>query len=456
MNKLKAMSGKKRMLCAAVILMLFAVQLVMHTNCDSLILDDWVFRGAAEGGVSIASFLAKRWQTWSSRLLIEGLLCVTTKSIWLWRVLDSLAMVLMAFSLCRLANAEKRPEMLGLAALLVTSIPFAILRSTGWQATGMNYYVPLACAMTACIPLADTLWKRKTPSVLAAFAVLCAVLGANQEQTAALIFGAHLVLGAAVIVRDKRMPPFAAAVFAVACAELAAHLLCPGNALRAQESVAIVNLRDYGQFTLIDKLDIGLTSTEALLIYTFNPILLACGAVVCATVFARRRGVRSKLVVLVAAAFVLCAFFADMTRTSELFAKVFAPFNEMRSYALLLGAAGCGEDVRFVMMTLATILLGMMTLSLYLSIGDRPLSACAAFVFALGFAARMAVSFSPTVVESGERTMLPLYGAMMLCALLCLRDVRDEGGKKKPIAAAYAVCALTAAVNFASSFMLAL
>ena len=115
-----------------------------------------------------------------------------------------------------------------------------------------------------------------------------------------------------------------------------------------------------------------------------------------------------------------------------------------------------GEDVRFVMMTLATILLGMMTLSLYLSIGDRPLSACAAFVFALGFAARMAVSFSPTVVESGERTMLPLYGAMMLCALLCLRDVRDEGGKKKPIAAAYAVCALTAAVNFASSFMLAL
>ena len=145
-----------------------------------------------------------------------------------------------------------------------------------------------------------------------------------------------------------------------------------------------------------------------------------------------------------------------MTRTLELPAKVFAPFNEMHSYALLLGAAGCGEDVRFVMMTLATILLGMMTLSLYLSIGDRPLSACAVFVFALGFAARMAVSFSPTVVESGERTMLPLYGAMMLCALLCLRDVRDEGGKKKPIAAAYAVCALTAAVNFASSFMLAL
>jgi hypothetical protein len=44
----------------------------------------------------------------------------------------------------------------------------------------------------------------------------------------------------------------------------------------------------------------------------------------------------------------------------------------------------------------------------------------------------------------------------MLCALLCLRDVRNEGGKNAPIAAAYVVCALTAAANFASSFALAL
>lgn len=454
MNKLKEMRGDKRLLCAAVLLALFAVQLVMHMNCDTLILDDWVFHDATEGGASIASFLARRWQTWSSRLLIEGLLCVTTKSIWFWRVLDSLTMVLMALSLCRLANAEKRPEMLGLAALLVTGIPFAILCSTGWQATSLNDYVPLACAMTACIPLADALWKRKTSVGMEIFALLCAVLGANQEQTAALIVGAHLVLGVALRVRDSKISPIIIAVFAIACAELAAHLLCPGNALRAKESVAMVNLRDYGQFTLIDKLDIGLTSTAALLIYTFNPVLLTCGAVVCATVFARKRGIRAKLTVLITAAFILRAFLADFTKNMGWVSN--APFNEMRSYSLLLGAAGCGEDIRFVMMALTIMALGAMAVSLYLSIGTRPLAACAVFAFALGFAARMAMSFSPTVVESGERTMLPLYGAMMLCALLCLRDVREEGGGRKPVTAAYVVCGLTAAANFVSSFMLAM
>lgn len=455
MNKLKAVCRDSRVRCAAVLLALLAVQLVMHMNCDSLILDDWVFHDATADGTSIASFLAARWQTWSSRLVIEGLLCVTTKSIWFWRVLDSLAMVLLAFSLCRLAHAEERPEMLGLAALLAAGIPFAILRSTGWQATGMNYYVPLACAATACIPLADALWKRRTPAALAAFAVLCAVLGANQEQTAAMLFGAHLVLGAALVARDRKASPIVVIVFLIACAELAAHLLCPGNAARAQESIALVNLRDYGQFTLIDKLDIGLTSTAALLIYTVNPILLACGAVVCATVFARGRKFYAKLAVLAAAAFVLRAFLADKTQSAAWLAGSNAPFNEMRGYALLLGAEGCGEGIRYVMLALTIFALGLMDVSLYLSIGDRPLAACAVFVFALGFAARMAMSFSPTVVESGERTMLPLYGAMMLCALLCLRDVREEGGKRKPVAAAYILCAVLAGANVLSSFALA-
>lgn len=453
MNKLK----DRRALCAAALLALLLVQLAMHLNCDSLIYDDWYFRDAAESGQSLFSFLSTRWQTWSSRLIIEALLCVTTRSVWLWRILDSLNMVLMAYALCRLANAEKRPGMLALAGLLVTTIPFAVLRSTGWQATGMNYYVPLACALTACIPLADALWGRKTPTALAVFAVLGAVLGANQEQTAALIFGAHVVLGAALAIRNRREKaanrPSAAVwlVLTVACAELAMHLLAPGNAVRAAESVATVNLRDYGQFTLIDKLDIGLTSTTALLMYTWNPVVAACGAVVLATVFARRRGWAVGLMAGLTAAFVLRAFLTNAA--AGLSGN--APFARMLDYTLLYGPDGVDDPARWAMLAATIVTLGMMALSLYLSIGHRPLAAAAAFIFALGFATRLVMGFSPTVVESGERTLLPFYGAMMLAALLCLRDVKAEGGSGKPIAAAYILCAVLAGANVLSSFALA-
>ena len=75
--------------------------------------------------------------------------------------------------------------------------------------------------------------------------------------------------------------------------------------------------------------------------------------------------------------------------------------------------------------------------------------------FGFDDAARMALAFSPTVVESGERTMLPLYGAMMLCALLCLRDAPEQSGWIKPVNAARFLCALLAAANLAGSFALA-
>lgn len=441
--------------CACVLLALLLVQLVMHLNADNLLLDDWVFYAVREGGQSVPAYLAQRWQTWSSRLIIEGALCFLTHSIWTWRVLDSLMMVLMAYSLCRLANAERRPGMLGLAVLMVTAIPFAILRSTGWMATSLNYYWPLTLTATALIPLSDALWQRKTGRGMAFMAIPCAVFGANQEQTAAVLVGAYLVLGAALFIRDRRMRLLLPAIFAIAVAQLALHLLCPGNRVRAAQSIAMVNLRDYRQFSLIDKLSIGLTSTTALLFFTYNPLLLGCGALTAGTVTARRRGALAQGLVLLLSAFVLRAFFADATK--ELCSQMAwnRPFAVMQTYALLLGPYGVGDAVRMIMMFVTVCMLGLMALSLYLSIGHRPLAAVSVFAFALGFAARMALSFSPTVVESGERTMLPLYGAMMLCALLCARDCGADGSRRWPVAAGTAVLALVAAANVAGSFALA-
>lgn len=446
-----------RVRCAFVLLCLLLVQLVMHMNCDNLLLDDWVFEDVLSRGERIPAFLKTRWETWSSRLLIEGTLCAVTHSIWAWRALDSLAMVLLAFALCRLAGCAQRPGMLALSACLVTAIPFAVLRSTGWMATSLNYYWPLACTSGALIPLADALWGRKTGRFWQLAAVPLALFGANQEQTAAVLAGASLVFGVALWVRERRVPTAALAVLGIAAAELALHLACPGNAVRAQESIALVNLRDYGQFSLIDKLSIGLTSTTALLIYTVNPILLATGALVASTILARRRGPAAYVLAGALSLFVLRAFAADLTGAVSALSGRNMPFALMQGYALKLGPEGIARagGLTLLMMFLTVAALGLMALMLYLSLGHRPLAGACVLVFAIGFAARMALSLSPTVVESGERTMLPLYGAMMLCALLCVRDCGEEGARRWPAYAAGAVAALCALTNVIGSFALA-
>lgn len=447
---------KTHILCAGVLAVLFIVQMVMHLNADNLLLDDWVFEAVLESGQSMPGFLAERWQGWSSRLIIEGLLVYTTHSIWLWRVCDSAMMVLMAVALARLAACEDRPDRLALCGMLVTTIPFAVLRSTGWQATSLNYYWPLACTLAALVPLADVLWKRRTGRLWQILALPCALLGANQEQTAAVLVGAYLVLGIALFVRDRRVAPLLLAVLIVSTVELCLHLVCPGNALRAQQSVALVNLRDYGQFGLIDRLSIGLTSTTALLLFTWCPVLAACGACVIASAVARRRGAAYVLLTALPLGFALFAVFAPQWLESWTAAEpVMRVFERFGTYVLLMGPQYAVGSGHMPMMVCIVCVLGVMALSLYLSIGHRPLAACAVFALALGFAARMALSFSPTVVESGERTMLPLYGAMMLCAVLSLRDVRAEGGRRWPVLAAFFCCAMLDAANVAGSFLLA-
>jgi len=446
---------KPHVLCAAVLMALFAVQMFMHMNVDNLLLDDWVFFSVLEQGQSIPAWLLNRWETWSSRLLVEAVLCVITHSIWAFRVLDSAVMVLMAWAICRLAGSEKRPGMLALSSLLVTTIPFAIVRSTGWMATSLNYYWPLAATAAALVPLADALWHRQTGKGMFFAALLCALFGASQEQTSAVIMGSYLVLGGYLAIKARRIRASHAVIFAVAAVELAMHLLCPGNAVRTGESIALVNLRDYVQFSLIDKLSIGLTSTTALLFYTYCPVLLVCGALVGATVTARRRGFLAHLIVLAAAAFVLRGYLAHFTAASSGLAGGNYPFVAMRSYTLLLGPDHIGIPVYMVMVFASVCVLGLMALALYLSIGHRPMALMAVFAYAMGFAARMALSLSPTVVESGERTMLPLYGAMMLCSLLCVKDCMKDGSRRWPLVAAIAVLIAVAGMNVLSSFALA-
>ena len=436
--------------CGLVLALLFAVQLVMHTNCDSLMMDDWTFFGVLELGQSIAAFLAKRWATWSSRLIIEGVLCLTTRSIWAWRVLDSAAFVLMAYSLCRLAGGERRADMVALGALAVTALPFGLLRNTGWQATTVNYIWPAACALSAAIPLADALDGR-SEGRFSLLAVPAALFAANQEQTAAALVLSQGVLIAALLVKRRRVSVTVWLVLAVSIVELAAHLLCPGNALRAAQSVAAVNLRDYAQFSFVDKLSIGLTSTTAILFFGINPMLILFSASMLLTALARRRGLFAAAVCSAPLAMIpLCRLAWSLGESGPL-----SPLAAYGAFVLQLGPERIGLPGRMAAMFLMVTVLGLSAIAIYLSLGEREATACAVFLYAVGFAARMALSLSPTVVESGERTMVPLYAAMMLCTLLCVRDCAHDGSRRWPVACAFGVALLLAAMNVASSFALA-
>ena len=62
--------------------------------------DDYYFMTCLDDA-NFGAFMVKRWYGWSSRLVIEGVLVlVLQQPIWVWKVLDILVSVLIAWLLC--------------------------------------------------------------------------------------------------------------------------------------------------------------------------------------------------------------------------------------------------------------------------------------------------------------------------------------------------------------------
>ncbi len=81
--------------------------------------DDLFFANAARGE-SLWAFLARRYEGWTSRLLIEGLLVLLSRRPLLWAALDCLAFLLAGRCLLRLLSLDEAGEE-GCSALVLGS-----------------------------------------------------------------------------------------------------------------------------------------------------------------------------------------------------------------------------------------------------------------------------------------------------------------------------------------------
>lgn len=385
----------------------FLVQVIMHLNCDSLILDDYIFFSVLDEHKSIVTFLAERWNNWSSRLIIEGILCLTTHNIWIWRILDSFMMVVLAWSMSRNTNVDAFSAGIILSALLILLLPFSILRSTGWQATSLNYYWPLACTSFSLVPLIDSLNGRETPRVLQILTIPAVIFAANQEQMAALIVGISLIITIHQIMIKKKVSRLQLMIAGCAFVEIILMLLCPGNRIRSNASISLVNLRDYGQFTLVDKLSVGFSSTMTLLFYYSNPVLLGCLFLLTTeTVISRNSNAIKIMSVLILFCAVAFPYLWKISMISPDYA----------SYVLQLGPAFILDFSHILSMFLFVIIWGMMMALPSFVVATKG-GNILFLISIVGFASRMAVCLSPTIIESGERTMLPFYGLYMSVTL---------------------------------------
>lgn len=211
----------------------FGILLLLHTFVQTGWGDDRAFAG---GEISLWDFLRVRYQTWTSRVLIEaGAKLLASTSDMVWKVLDSLILSLLVWIVADLfgmeCNGTKiRSQIFFLC--LFGCLPVFTLNDAGWIATTLNYLWPLTFGLVAMRPLKHWVRGERCPTWEYPVCPVCAVFAANAEQGAALLLGVYLLFGGYLIWKKKRFPAFYFVLLFVIAASVLFILTAPGNALR--------------------------------------------------------------------------------------------------------------------------------------------------------------------------------------------------------------------------------
>lgn len=386
----------------------------------------WFFRHQLDS-FSMQEFLSARYETWSSRLLIEAVLVLVSRNMLLWKILDSFFWVFLAWGMVWLFPKDQREK----AAYLITGClliyPMWDLRTAGWIATSVNYTWPLALGVFSLHGAARALYKQKTPAFLWPVYAVAAVFGANMEQMAAILLAVNVCAAAYCFMEKTSVRIYGIALLggAVSAAELVFILTCPGNA--ARKSQEIVNwMPDFGSYHLLDKISMGFGDTMHHLIVSGNLLFLCYVSLLAVLVFLKTKDVKRRLAALFPAAFHLC-----MLGFSDSLKIYFPEFSGLMEKNVLIRGNNYQLAANYLPTVLYLAVIGCMMTSVIVICESWFELAGQGMLLALALASRVVMGFSPTIYVSQERTFFYLYMILIVSAV-CLAQKNRELLKERP------------------------
>lgn len=387
-------------------------------------------------------FLIMRYQTWTSRLIIEGVLVVMSHMPLLWFCVNLLVVLSIWCCLYRVVSIGVDKQYAGwLSLVLVVLYPFSVLSSAGWMATILNYLWPLAALLfIVCDGLqrvgliaelstdeASDNKQRCPGSVSAAISLLLSIFVANLEQGAVLL----CLLSACFVFlgrKKSRCCYLYIAELAIGIAGILFALTCPGNGARAASEVGNW-WPAFEQLSLAGKIANGLEATTDRYLFGGCSLLLILTSVLMVVTWNQHRSWGFKAMI-----------------TLSLIIQFAVP--ELVRRGLLVRPVLNGEPVVLSILVLGALAFALVFICLMGAFRKSRLALFVAILCCAAFASRMVLAFSPTLYASVSRTFIFLdYSIILVIAILLARfKLKDGWG-----CALYSMLIWFAALNVHSS-----
>lgn len=394
--------------------------------------DDQVFLESVTGK-SVWSYVGPRYYNWSSRLIIEFVLCSVLKiSKYLWILIEALMVTLAGYSIAKLfvKNNENKKENFIMLVSMILIYPIMQMNSAGWAATTINYMWPMATGLFSLIPIRKIWDGEKIKFWQYPLYVFALLFAGNQEQSCAILFGTYLLFTVLIILKNKKIHPFIIVQDLLIIASLIFILTCPGNNIRTQTEIAN-QFKDFEMLTILDKIGVGLTATMGLIIDKGNIVFAIMSLIISVYIFMNYKEKLYRVISLVPvfSIFGLCYFRTNINAMFPFFGSLKTLLIEEQ---VMLTAANCNNLLNVIPIIFAAANFICLIMSLLLIFKNLK-NNVAILVFLIGLASRLIMGFSPTVFLSGERTMLFFDFSMIIVSIIVWQELikkNDKNDKK--------------------------
>lgn len=395
----------EKIIFAAVVFVIALYHIVLPISFG----DDMVYKILLDEQ-TLMEFLRFQWEHWTSRILIEFVLLSVIKYDFLWRILDTVFVVALGTSLGRITEEK------AFSYVILLLYPFHDMASAGWVNTTLNYLWPMCCGLLICVNYKKYISGDKLSPWTYLWSIPVMLFACDQEQMVVVMLILTCGLIAVCISQKQYKIPYVYLMLFLNLLCLVKMILCPGNQAR---SVTETDIR-YASFSGLsagDKLFLGIYNVESNFIARPHILFFPITLLFAFLVFRKTMSGWKRMIAVVPAGLSLahCILAESMTKWTKVFWRFEGGKFELESIGIY----------RWLVLLYFGLVLSSLVFTMYILFEDDMRRFwMMLIIWGAGLASAVMMGFSPTMFDSGARTMIFFCFVMMGVSGICVHKYK--------------------------------
>lgn len=398
--------------------------------------DDLSF--ANYSNLSIKQIAISRYFGWSSRIIIEEVLIFfsnPTINLKFFKIINILMFVILVLSISNIFIKDNKKILNWVLVFGILSIPLSTYNNAGMISTTTNYLWTISLGMFACIPIKKIINGEKIKWFQTILYIISIIYATNQELIAGSLFIVYSLYIISRVIYNKKninsrkkIGKTAIILYIIIILSLIFILTCPGNYVRQQNEIQ--NCRyNFSRLNIIDKTIIGIISTMKYLVIDEKIIFIIFSALMFIYIFLQERyNLIYKIISIIP--FISSIFISLFNNTIiNMFPNIEKIISGIQQNELLILYTNKMDSIIIVIIYL--IILISILINLFCIFKGTKTKCIIISLYIIGLISRIIMGFSPTVLISGERTMIIMYTIFIILIVKVFNKIIEDCKEKK-------------------------